>query len=110
MARLGSCFCFCNLLLLLSFAMSEARPLRRNHNPFSSHIPVFLNTVKKDGIILHESAKVSLKVEMRSKNNATGRQYYDLRRVSPGGPDAHHHLKTVAIGGNGRKLLNFFVY
>jgi hypothetical protein len=116
MARLS--FCLCTLLLLLSFSVSESRPLR-NHDPFSFHFPAssghFLGTVKhylysgskhrslsKIDKILNTSAKVSFSISFR-KSNATRNQYYKPLRVSPGGPDAHHHFKLTATGGHGRR-------
>lgn len=116
MARLS--FCFCTLLLLLSFSVSETRPLR-NRDPFSFHFPatsdLFLGTVKhylypgskgrslaKIDNILNTSAKVSYSINFR-KSNATRNQYYQTLRVSPGGPDAHHHFNVTATGGHGRR-------
>ncbi|GAU14577.1 hypothetical protein TSUD_96410 [Trifolium subterraneum] len=116
MARLS--FCLCTLLLLLSFSVSETRPLR-NHVPFSFHFPAssdhFLGTVNhylhlgskyrsraKIDKVLHTSAKVSFSISFR-KSNATRNQYYKPLRVSPGGPDAHHHFEVTATGGHGRR-------
>ncbi|KAJ1376065.1 hypothetical protein SESBI_50336 [Sesbania bispinosa] len=109
MVRL-SLICFCTLLLLLSFSVSESRPLR-NHDQFPSHFPsssFFLSTVKhylypgSEGRSLSEtdkvlgtSAKVSFSIGFRN-SNSTSNHYYQPRRVSPGGPDAHHHFKTNA--------------
>jgi len=118
MARLS--FCLCTLLLLLSFSVSETRPLRNRNNPFSFHFPasssLFLGTVKHylysgskgrglakiDHKILKTSAKVSFSIGFR-ESNATRNQYFKPLRVSPGGPDAHHHFKVTATGGHGRR-------
>ncbi|CAJ2654256.1 unnamed protein product [Trifolium pratense] len=116
MARLS--FCLCTLLLLLSFSVSETRPLR-NRNPFSFHFPAssghFIGTVKhylysgskdrslaKIGKVLNTSAKVSFSISFR-KSNATRNLYYKPLRVSPGGPDGHHHFKVTATGGHERR-------
>ncbi|CAJ1939234.1 unnamed protein product [Sphenostylis stenocarpa] len=98
--------CFCTLLLLLSFNMSETRPLR-NHDPFSSYFPprsIFLSTIKhlnpdsEGRSLAMKSVKVSYSIGFRN-SNATRSPYYRPNRVSPGGPDAHHHFK---IGNNTR--------
>lgn len=120
MARLS--FCLFTLLLLLSFSVSETRPLR-NHGPFSFHFPatssLFLCTVKHylysgskgrslakiDHKILKTSAKVSFSIGFR-ESNATRNRYFKPLRVSPGGPDAHHHFKVTATGGHGRRQNN----
>ncbi|KAK7400655.1 hypothetical protein VNO78_11894 [Psophocarpus tetragonolobus] len=108
MVRLS--FYFFTLLLLLSFSLSETRPLR-NHDPFSSHFPpnsLFLSTIKhyfypgsddrnvakRESKTLGKSVKVSYSIGFRN-SNATRSQNYRPTRVSPGGPDAHHHFKTV---------------
>lgn len=120
MARLS--FCLFTLLLLLSFSMSETRPLRIRH-PFSFHFhassDIFFGTVKhylypgskaislgKIDKTLNTSAKVSFSIGFR-KNNATRNHYFKPLRVSPGGPDAHHHFKVNATtGGYGRRQIN----
>ncbi|KAK7362743.1 hypothetical protein VNO77_04864 [Canavalia gladiata] len=114
MTRLS--FCFCTLLLLLSFSLSETR-LLKNHDPFSSHFPpssLFLNIIKhylypqSDGRNvanntvrqpLSKSVKVSYSIGFRN-SNATTSHYYRPHRVSPGGPDAHHHFKTTTDTSN----------
>ncbi|KAG5113285.1 hypothetical protein JHK82_036554 [Glycine max] len=101
MAKLS--FCFCTLLLLLSFSLSETRPLR-NHDPFSSHShpsSLFFSSIKhyiypgsEGSSLAKKSVKVSYSIGFRN-SNATGSHYYRPNRVSPGGPDAHHHFKTI---------------
>ncbi|OIW10144.1 hypothetical protein TanjilG_27895 [Lupinus angustifolius] len=108
MMKLSSCFCI--LLLLLSFSLFETRPLR-NHDPFSSHshssslflstVKLHLNIAKADSKLLAKSGKVSLSIELRN-SNGTRTQYYQPLRVSPGGPDGHHHFNTT-VGGHGRR-------
>lgn len=115
MARLR--FCFCTLVLLLSFCVSETRPLR-NHDPISFHLPsnsLFLSTVKhylypgsEDRSLakmdkLSTSAKVSFSIKWIRSSNATRSQYHQPLRVSPGGPDAHHHFKVTVSGEHGRR-------
>lgn len=113
MARLS--FCLFTLLLLLSCSISETRPLR-NHDPFSFHFHAssdFFGTVKhylypgsKDRSLakidktLNTSAKVSFSIGFR-KSNATRNHHFNPLRVSPGGPDGHHHFKVT--GGHGRR-------
>lgn len=118
MARLR--FCFCTLVLLLSFCVSETRPLR-NHDPISFHLPsnsLFLSTVKhylypgsEDRSLakmdkLSTSAKVSFSIKWIRSSNATRSQYHQPLRVSPGGPDAHHHFKVTVSGEHGRRQIN----
>ncbi|KAE9607242.1 hypothetical protein Lal_00025882 [Lupinus albus] len=110
-------FFFSTLLLLLSFSKFETRPLR-NHDPFSSHFhSISLHSIVKhhlnpesegrslanvDSEVLAKSAKVSLTIGFR---NSIGkrRHYYESLRLSPGGPNAHHHKDTTVaedIGGD----------
>ncbi|KAG4959839.1 hypothetical protein JHK87_036472 [Glycine soja] len=82
---------------------AETRPLR-NHDPFSSHSPpssLFFSSIKhyiypgsEGSSLAKKSVKVSYSIGFRN-SNATGSHYYRPNRVSPGGPDAHHHFKTV---------------
>lgn len=118
MARLS--FCLCTLLLLLSFSVSESRPVL-NRDPFSFHFPsnfLFRKTVKhyfypgsKERSLakihkrLNTSAKVSFSIEFRNNATRSG-QYYQPRRVSPGGPDGHHHFKVTDSGGHERRQIN----
>ncbi|KAK7252100.1 hypothetical protein RIF29_35824 [Crotalaria pallida] len=116
MAKLS--FFFCTLLLMLSFSLFETRPLR-NHDPFFSHFQsssLFLSAVKHhlnpgsegrilakvDSKVLNKTPKVSLSIGFRNRNG-TRSQYYQSLRVSPGGPDAHHHFETTVSGGHGRR-------
>ncbi|KAL9325277.1 hypothetical protein ACSQ67_005922 [Phaseolus vulgaris] len=85
--------------------MSEARPLR-THHPLSSYFPsssIFLSSIKhylypgsEGRSLAMKSVKVSYSIGFRN-SNAGRSPNYRPNRVSPGGPDAHHHFKP---GGN----------
>lgn len=112
-------FSLCTLLLLLSLSVSETRPLS-NRDLVSFHFHssfMFLSTVKhylypgseerrslaNADKILNTSSKVSFSINFRNSNATRSGQYYKPGRVSPGGPDAHHHFKITASGGHGRR-------
>ncbi|BAT74440.1 hypothetical protein LR48_Vigan01g112500 [Vigna angularis] len=95
MARVS--ICFCTLLLLLSFSMSESRPLR-NDDPFSSYFSPnshFLSTIKHYLYPGSEGRSLAMESVNGFRNsNAARSLYYRPNRASPGGPDPHHHFKT----------------
>lgn len=70
-------FLLCLVLVLLSFSMSETRPIHHSSHQRRSHRSLI------------ETAKEVLDESMRSQEIVGG--FNQSFRVSPGGPDPHHH-------------------
>lgn len=97
-------FCLFTLLILVLFSMSETRVLEDN-NPSPTHFlsgSLFFSTVKQhiNGGFEHRrlsANKVSYSIGFRDGDYAKTRKYKP-QRVSPGGPDGHHHFKNINVG------------
>lgn len=81
----GLRFCICLSLILLSFPLSETRPLSNQH----IHIQIRRRNLSSLIRILGEDANEVLNIGL--ENEKKNKDLYGSKRSSPGGPDAHHH-------------------
>ncbi|CAN6561029.1 hypothetical protein ACFX13_031636 [Malus domestica] len=73
-------FSFCLFLVLLTISNSESR---------SPPLPL-LNKITRERTLMQVSKHV-LKASIARQAAAAGSQLRQSKRVSPGGPDGHHH-------------------